>query len=281
MKKSFLLLLSLLPVFFTKAEILTTYRDIPYVSVTSDSFSSEYHILDVYTPRVKNTSTEVVVFIHGGKWKMGSKDMFNYVGLNFAAKGKTAVLINYRLSPEVQYDEMTMDCAKALKWVYSQIEYYGGDKTKIYLYGHSSGGHLAALLATNNRFFDSLGMQNPIKGCVLIDAFGMNMYNYLKVARNDDQWMFETFTKDENNWKDASPALYVTDKSPKFLLFLGEKTRNVIYHDVKNFSELLDKKGIPTELVVMNNRSHMEMVGQMIDYRNPIFDKCIAFMKSD
>jgi acetyl esterase/lipase len=281
MKRAYILLFFCLMGLVMQAKSHTIYRDIPYVSVTSATFNNERNVLDVYAPKVKNTSTEVVVFIHGGKWKMGSKDMFNYVGVNFAEKGKTTVLINYRLTPDVTYEDMAMDCAKAVKWVVSQIEYYGGDNTKIYLYGHSSGGHLAALISTNNRFFDSLGIANPIKGCILIDPFGMNMYNYLKKPNTEDAWMLETFTQDEEKWKDASPALFVTEKSPKYLIFLGEKTKNIIYHDVKNFGELLDKRGIPTELIIMNNKSHMEMIGQMLDYRNDIYEKCIAFMKSD
>jgi acetyl esterase/lipase len=267
--------------FIVQAESHTIYRDIPYVSVTSNAFDHDRHVLDVYTPRIKNTKTEVIVFIHGGKWKTGSKDLFNYVGVNFAEKGKTVVLINYRLTPDVKYDDMAMDCARAVKWVKSQIEYYGGDSSKIFLYGHSSGGHLAALISTNNRFFDSLQMQNPIKGCVLIDAFGMDMYNYLQNPNPEDSWMLETFTKEESKWKDASPALYVTDKSPRYLLFLGEKTKSIIYQDVKNFSALLNKKGIYAELIIMDNKSHMEMIGQMLDYRNAIFEKCIIFMNSN
>jgi acetyl esterase/lipase len=259
----------------------TIYRDIPYVQVNSQAFDPDRHVLDVYAPRVKDISTEVVIFIHGGKWKTANKDMFNYVGVNFAEKGKTAVLINYRLTPDVKYEEMAMDCAKAVKWVYSQISYYGGDPAKIYLYGHSSGGHLAALLSTNNRFFDSLGIKNPIKGCVLIDGFGMNIHNYLSTPNCPDLWMCDTFGKIPEGWKDASPAFYVSPTSPKFLMFLGEKTINVIYHDMRNFKDLLEAKGIKSELVLMDGKKHMEMIGQMLDYRNDVYDKCIEFMKSD
>lgn len=281
--RTFLLLIIFQSLIIDKAFAVShaIYRDIPYVQVNSESFSPDRHVLDVYTPRVKNISTEVVVFIHGGKWKTANKDMFNYVGVNFAEKGKTAVLINYRLTPDVKYEEMAMDCAKAVKWVYSQIGYYGGDNSRIYVYGHSSGGHLAALISTNNRFFDSLGIANPVKGCILIDGFGMDIHNYLQNPNRDDLWMFDTFGKDEEKWKDASPAFFVSERSPRFLMFLGEKTLNVIYHDVKSFKELLLKKGIKTELVMMDHKKHMEMIGQMLDYRNDIYEKCIEFMKSD
>lgn len=281
MYKASALLLFLFLGQFVQAESATIYHDIPYVSVTNKVFDKERHVLDVYTPRTKEKSTEVIVFIHGGKWKTGSKELFNYVGVNFAEKGKTVVLINYRLTPKVAYEDMAMDCARAVEWVRNQIGYYGGDSSKIFLYGHSSGGHLAALISTNNRFFDSLGMQNPIKGCVLIDAFGMNMYTYLQTPNPEDSWMFDTFTSDQTKWKDASPALFVTKKSPKYLLFLGEKTKSIIYKDVIRFSELLEREGIPTELVIVDNKGHMGMIGQMLDYRNDIFNKCITFMKSD
>lgn len=279
--KPFLVVIFILQTCFSFAESHMVYRDIPYVQVNSAKFNPDRHILDVYTPRVKNTLTEVVVFIHGGKWKTSNKDMFNYVGINFAEKGKTAVLINYRLTPDVQYEEMAMDCANAVKWVVSQIGYYGGDSMKIFLYGHSSGGHLAALISTNNRFFDSVGIANPVKGCVLIDGFGMNIHDYLRNPRQDHEWLFDTFAKDEEKWKDASPAYFVTEKSPKFLMFLGGKTINVIYHDARNFEELLEKKGIKAVLVVMDNKKHMEMIAQLMDYRNDIYDKCIAFMRTD
>lgn len=257
------------------------YRNIPYVPVNNSSFDQNRHVLDVYSPKTKNVATEVVVFIHGGKWKMGDKEMFNYVGVNFAEQGKTAVLINYRLSPDVTYDEMAMDCARAIEWVATQIEYYGGDKSKIYLCGHSSGGHLAALISTNNRFFDSLNISNPIKGCMLIDAFAMNIHSYLQNPNPDDTWMFDIFSKDETKWKDASPTYFITSSSPKCLIFLGEKTKNAIYHDVKNFGELLEKRNIQTKLIVMKNKKHMEMVGQLLDYRNEIYKKCIEFMDSN
>lgn len=257
------------------------YKDIPYVPVNSSTFDHQRHVLDVYSPRLKDALTEVVIFIHGGKWKMGNKEMFNYVGINFAEKGKTAVLINYRLSPSVTYDEMAMDCARAVKWVYSQIEFYGGNKAKLYLYGHSSGGHLASLISSNPRFFEALEMKNPIKGCVLIDAFGMDMYNFLQKPTPENEWMFDTFTKDEIKWKDASPSQFVDENTPKFLLFVGERTHDIIYKDVKKFSKLLEDKGIPADITEMNKKKHMLMIGQMIDFRNEIYEKCITFMSSD
>src|SRR4051812_44422961 len=108
MKRAYTLLFFCLTGLIVQAKNHMIYHDIPYVPVNSTAFNNERHVLDVYAPKVKNISTEVVVFIHGGKWKMGSKDMFNYVGVNFAEKGKTAVLINYRLTPDVTYEEMAM-----------------------------------------------------------------------------------------------------------------------------------------------------------------------------
>ena len=116
---------------------------------------------------------------------------------------------------------------------------------------------------------------------MLIDAFAMDIHGYLQNPNPDDDWMYTIFSKDESKWKDASPTFFVTQDSPKYLIFLGEKTKNAIYHDVKNFGELLEKKNIKSKLIVMRNKKHLEMVGQLLNYRNEIYMKCIEFMNSD
>ena len=259
------------------------YKDIPYVSVTDKDFDQSKHILDVYVPRVKNKQTEVLVFIHGGKWVSGNKDMYNYIGVNFAEKGKAVVIINYRHSPDVKYEAMAMDCANALKWVQGQIEYYGGDKNKIYISGHSAGGHLAALITVNNRFFDSLQIQNPIKGCVLIDAFGMDLHTYFtndSKTKDFHEEFKDVFSNDSASWKDASPIYFLKPGLPKFLLYVGDKTVPVIRKEVPMFHAALIRSGNPAPLYILPNKKHLDMVIQFFDFRCEAVDTIIKFMQN-
>jgi acetyl esterase/lipase len=117
----------------------TVHKDLSYTKISEKSTDADKHLLDIYAPKDKSTTNPVLVFIHGGSWNSGKKDTYKFLGKGFAKKGIVTVIINYRLTPEVNYLPMTMDCAAAVRWVYDSISRYGGDPTKIIIAGHSAG----------------------------------------------------------------------------------------------------------------------------------------------
>ncbi len=152
--------------------------DLTYQAATSQFPEQK---LDVYAPRRVKSPRPVLVFIHGGNWNSGRKEQYWPIARNFARKGKglVTVVIDYPLSPAANYDDMAKASAKAVQWTVENIGKYGGDTSRIYLSGHSAGGHLAALIGLDDRYFEALSMKNPAAGLVLIDAAGLDMYNYL------------------------------------------------------------------------------------------------------
>jgi acetyl esterase/lipase len=112
------------------------------------------HLLDVFAPRGAERAP-VVLFVHGGTWMYGDKNFFGRyrnVGRFLARHGIVAVLPNYRLSPAVKHPEHARDVARAFAWVSKNVARYGGDPGRIVLCGHSAGGHLVALLATDESY---------------------------------------------------------------------------------------------------------------------------------
>lgn len=110
--------------------------------------------LDVFAPRGA-ADRPVVLVVHGGAWMFGDKDMlglYRGVGRFFARHGAVAVCINYRLAPQAKHPDQVMDVARAFAWVRGHIRDYGGDPDRILLCGHSAGGHLVALLATDDAY---------------------------------------------------------------------------------------------------------------------------------
>jgi len=137
----------------------------------------ERHVLDVYSPEGAGPFP-VALFIHGGGWREGSKDLYRELGEWLAGHGIVGVLANYRLTPEVLHPEHTRDCALALAWVYGHIGEYGGDPERLYVTGFSAGGHLAALLATKEEYLGERGLsRGVIKGVVTMS--GVYQINYL------------------------------------------------------------------------------------------------------
>jgi len=256
-------------------------QDIPYFPSSLAGHDPQRHLLDVYPAQNANSKTPVAIFIHGGKWRLGSKDQYKFFGRKFAKNGITTIVISYRLTPQAQdYVPMAMDCAYAVKWVYDHIEEYGGDKNKIFLYGHSSGGHLSALIASNDRFFDSTGIANPVKGCVLLDAFGLNIDSYLQTINKKDEWMYTIFTKDQTAWKDACPVNFIEKESVRFLLYTGSNSPQRIRSDGEKFFDAATEFHKDAELVSLYNAGHLTIVFQLYYTKHRMYKRFIKFMNS-
>lgn len=87
----------------------------------------------------------ILIFIHGGYWRMLSSKEFSCVALGPVAAGVALVNVNYSLCPKVGIDEITRQARAAVAWTYRNAESFGGDRDRIYVTGHSAGGHLTAM----------------------------------------------------------------------------------------------------------------------------------------
>ena len=89
----------------------------------------------------------VLVFFHGGYWRMLSCREFSCVALGPVAAGITVVNVNYALAPKVTVDEIVRQARAAIAWTYAHVAEWGGDPRRIYASGHSAGGQLTAMAA--------------------------------------------------------------------------------------------------------------------------------------
>ncbi|MEP7312875.1 MAG: nuclear transport factor 2 family protein, partial [Pseudomonadota bacterium] len=117
----------------------------------------ERNVLDVFTAaggsagvaQGKAKGKPVVVFIHGGGFSRGAKHsagspFYDNIGLWAASKGLVGVTINYRLAPQFPFPAGVEDLTLVVKWLKSHAAEYGGDPSRIFLWGHSAGGAHAA-----------------------------------------------------------------------------------------------------------------------------------------
>jgi acetyl esterase/lipase len=259
-------------------------RDIAYLDVKSAGFSAERHVLDVYAPKQKSTSGyPVVIFIYGGNWDSGNKNLYSFIGRRLAKQNVVAVIINYRLAPGVLVPAMADDCAHAVVWTTQHIAEFGGDPNRIFTMGHSAGGGLAALLATKDELFTKLGLpRNPVKGAILDDPGGLDMFDYLKKMQypNDQQYLV-SFGKDPDVWRSVSPMYYVGKDSPPMLIYIGGRSYPSIINSGSNFIKKLQTLGVKHKYTVLPGKKHVPMVVQLFWKKNVIYRDLLTFVGAD
>ncbi|HEX3150212.1 MAG TPA: alpha/beta hydrolase [Gemmataceae bacterium] len=174
------------------------------------------HQLDLYVPKgAKNYP--VMVFVHGGKWTSGKKELYAPLGETFAKQGIGTAVINYRLSDSkgtIKHPDHIHDVAKAVAWVKANCGKYGGDKDHLFLSGHSAGGHLVALLALDESYLKA-------EGCSTRDICGVTavsgVYTIPTIGFGN------VFGTEEEVCKAASPINHVKGHHPPFLIAYGTK----------------------------------------------------------
>jgi acetyl esterase/lipase len=237
--------------------------------------------LDVFSPKSIEGKQDVFIFLHGGGWSKGKKSLYKFLGKRMARKGIIGVVMDYPLSPQANYNDMAIASAKAVKWVKENISVYGGDPERIFISGHSAGGHLAALISTREKYFESIGLKDPIKGIVLIDAAGLDMYKYLtdQEIKGKDRYL-DAFTKDHAQWTEASPIYHLHKGVPPMLIFVGGKTYPNIKDSNERFAKKLAENNLVFDYKVVKGKHHVPMIFQLYNANNRMYDQIISFMKA-
>lgn len=116
------------------------------------------HTLDVYRPRQTGGGLPLVVFIYGGGWNSGTKDIYEFVARPLVRRGMVVVVPDYRISPQIAYPAFIEDNAKAVAWAFAHATELGADPARIVLVGHSAGAFDVAMLALDPQFLAAVGI---------------------------------------------------------------------------------------------------------------------------
>ncbi|MEW1776612.1 alpha/beta hydrolase [Streptomyces sp. NPDC086777] len=199
---------------------LISYRfDVRRVANLRYGDAGRGHLLDVYVPRAGTANAPVLVYLHGGAFRMGSK-MIGARPLLYrlAGRGWVCVSANYRLGGRLDYADRLADVRQVIRWVRDSGAAYGADPSAVFLAGGSAGAHLAATAALTASAApgqpDGEEAGPPVAGAI-------GFYGYYGQA---------------DAGADSTPLAHLHPDAPPFLVVHGTLDTLVLVEDARHFA---------------------------------------------
>jgi acetyl esterase/lipase len=192
--------------------------------------------LDIFRPTHVKTGAPVVLFFYGGSWRSGERGDYAFVGRALAERGIVTIIPDYRKFPEVRFPSFEEDAAQAARWTIDHAGDFGGDTRRVFITGHSAGGQIAALLASDARYLGAQGLEpRDFAGAIGIAG----PYDFLPLT---DPKLIEVFGA-ESEWPASQPIRFVDGDEPPFLLLQGDADRIVEPRNAAAMAEKLQAAG--------------------------------------
>lgn len=246
--------------------------DVAYV--TGDEADAEAHRLDLYLPR-DAVDVPVVMFIHGGGWTAGGRSEHAFVGWALADEGIATAVIGYRLSPGVRHPVHVQDAARAFAWLHQNMAAYGGRNDRIFVMGHSAGGHLAALLALDGRYLAAHGLStDAIRGVLGLSGI------YRIPAMKGLMPLSHIFGEDQAAQADASPLNHVHAGTPPFRLFCANGDLPGLAQQARELNRALAQAGNYSELIEVGPRGHFSLLLGLLNREDALRQAIVDFVRN-
>jgi arylformamidase len=213
---------------------------------------AEIERLDIY--RTGRDAAPVFVFIHGGAWRSGRSKDFAGPAEMFLAAGAHYIVPDFALVQDVGGSLMVLagQIRRAVAWVYQNIARFGGDPTRLYLGGQSSGGHLAAVALTTNWRHDFGLPADIIKGGVCISG----MYDLVPV-RLSARSRYVAF--DDSTVAALSPIRHLDRLTAPLVVAYGTCETPEFQRQSREFAAAVEAAGKPVRLLVGEHYNHFEL----------------------
>lgn len=236
------------------------------------------HLLDVYLPRTHKEPRPAILYVHGGGFRILSKDSHWVMGLGYARRGYVVFVVNYRLAPKCPYPAALEDCAEAYAWVVENAGRYGADPSRLILAGESAGANLVTAMtiaATYERpepfakriFSTGVVPKATLPACGIHQVTDTARFTR---RRSIPSYVFDRLQEVEHSYLGACPEgtnfemadpVCILEKGdsparelPPFFLPCG--TRDPLLDDTRRLGTALDKLGVKNEVHIFPGEVH-------------------------
>ena len=227
---------------------------------------------DVFAPPGA-TSAPILIFFHGGGWTNGYKEFTGFMAPAVTRLGMILVAPSYRLAPADPLPAAFDDGLSVLRVIAATAADFGGDPDRMYLSGHSAGGHLAALTALRHEARLHAGLSpQAIRGCLPISGI-MDLHHSAPPPGSLEErvytWVLERDTDDGV----MSPICWTAGNTVPMLLSHGSRDSERVMRSNARLEALLALQPAPVERIVENERDHFQTHLDLHDPAHPWYGR--------
>jgi arylformamidase len=228
-------------------------------------------IVDIFAP-TGASKAPVFVFYHGGAWLGGSKDLYAALAPTFLDSGAIYVVPEFDNAKSVGLPGMVAQCRRALAWVMANVARLGGDPARIVVAGHSSGAHLAGVLATTDWTAERLAVP-PMQRALLLSG----MYELYPVTLSYRQGYLHL---SESDAAALSPLRHLDRVACPVLVAHADMDSPEFRRQSTLFSDVLAGMGRLAGRLVLFDTNHFEVPFRLADPQSELSRAALALLQA-
>lgn len=211
--------------------------------------------LDLYEATAPKRDAPVIVYVHGGGWRSGSRRHHRFVADAFTSAGYTVAIPDYRLYPEATFPAFVEDAAQGVRWIHDHLRDANGGARPLVLMGSSAGAHIAALLHFDRRYLAAAGVPHE----AIVRFVGLcGPYDFLPLT---DARYIPVFPPETLG--DSQPITFVDGTAPPALLIAGAADTVVDPANSERLARRIREAGGSVELKLYPGVGHIGVVGAL------------------
>ncbi len=210
--------------------------------------------LDIYQTDKPKADAPTIVFIHGGSWSDGNKNIYKFVGESFASEGYTIAIPNYRVYPNVKYPAFVNDTAAAVAFIAKRYP-----EKPVLLIGHSAGAYNAMMVTVDPKYLKAQG----VDVCnTIVATIGLaGPYGAFPLVEEP----YPTIFPDRHTADDA-PVNLIKGPTPPVFLPIGDKDTTVSDKHGRELAKRINARGGKAEFKLYPGLSHTDIAKVLSRY---------------
>lgn len=221
----------------------------------------ERHKVDIFPAAEKQSP--ILAFIHGGYWRAFDKSDFSLVVPAYVKAGISVAMIGYPLAPAASLDEITESVRQAVAWLFRNAASFGGDPARLFVSGHSAGGHLTAMMMSTEWAQRGLPADLVKAGAAISGIYDLVPIR-LCYLNQDIRLTAEIASRN-------SPLNLLPKRAGRLILAVGGNETDEFQRQQETYARAWRGAGLALEIVAMPKDQHFSILDGFADPTNPLF----------